>query len=192
MLTASLAPNVALAHHAMDGRTPSTFLEGFASGLAHPVIGPDHLAMTLLVGVYCGIARRGIVPAIAFVGATLLGCGLHVARVDLPLAEAILAVSLLVAGLVAWFVAKRPHGAATAAFGVIGVLHGYAYGESIVGAEASPLGAYLLGFALVQFGLAGLALLLTRAATSSRQVLALRVVGAVNAAIGLIAIASGV
>jgi urease accessory protein len=31
-----------------------------------------------------------------------------------------------------------------------GIFHGYAYGESIVGAEMTPLSAYLLGLALVQ------------------------------------------
>jgi urease accessory protein len=33
---------------------------------------------------------------------------------------------------------------------VSGIFHGYAYGESIVGAEMTPLWAYLLGLALVQ------------------------------------------
>jgi urease accessory protein len=37
-------------------------------------------------------------------------------------------------------------GTATAA----GIFHGYAYGESIIGAEMTPLLAYLAGFALIQ------------------------------------------
>jgi hypothetical protein len=36
-----LAAAPASAHHVMGGRTPSTFLEGLLSGLAHPVIGPE-------------------------------------------------------------------------------------------------------------------------------------------------------
>ena len=28
------------AHHLMGGKTPSTFAEGIASGLGHPIIGP--------------------------------------------------------------------------------------------------------------------------------------------------------
>jgi urease accessory protein len=35
-----------------------------------------------------------------------------------------------------------------------GVFHGYAYGASIVGAESTPLAAYLLGLALVQLVIA--------------------------------------
>ncbi len=35
-----------------------------------------------------------------------------------------------------------------------GAVHGYAYGEAIVGAESTPLLAYLCGFTLVQFAIA--------------------------------------
>jgi urease accessory protein len=35
-----LTAGSASAHHMMGGRTPSTFVEGFLSGLGHPVIGP--------------------------------------------------------------------------------------------------------------------------------------------------------
>ena len=37
----------ASAHHVMGGKIPTTFAEGFLSGLGHPVIGPDHLAFLL-------------------------------------------------------------------------------------------------------------------------------------------------
>src|SRR5438552_688041 len=43
-LLAVLAATPAFAHHVMGGRTPATFMEGLLSGLAHPLIGPDHLA----------------------------------------------------------------------------------------------------------------------------------------------------
>jgi urease accessory protein len=35
-----------------------------------------------------------------------------------------------------------------------GIFHGYAYAESIFGAEPAPLYAYLAGFAIVQFAIA--------------------------------------
>ena len=34
---------------------------------------------------------------------------------------------------------------------IAGLFHGYAYGESIVGAQMTPLVAYLLGFTLIQY-----------------------------------------
>ena len=39
---------------------------------------------------------------------------------------------------------------AAALFAIAGLLHGYALGESIVGAEASPLIAYLAGLLVIQ------------------------------------------
>jgi urease accessory protein len=41
-------------------------------------------------------------------------------------------------------------GLALLLFAVAGLVHGYALGESIVGAEASPLVAYLLGLLIMQ------------------------------------------
>lgn len=41
----------AFAHHAMDGKMPVTFLQGLLSGLGHPIIGFDHLAAVVGVGV---------------------------------------------------------------------------------------------------------------------------------------------
>lgn len=51
-LLLTLAP--ASAHHVMDGQLPSTFAQGLLSGLGHPVIGPDHLAFLIAVGVAVG------------------------------------------------------------------------------------------------------------------------------------------
>ena len=41
-------------------------------------------------------------------------------------------------------------GLALLLFAVAGLVHGYALGESIVGAEASPLVAYLFGLLIIQ------------------------------------------
>ena len=39
-------------------------------------------------------------------------------------------------------------------FVVAGAFHGYAYGESIIGAEKAPLAAYVVGFAMIQYCIA--------------------------------------
>ena len=49
MATWSLAAP-AFAHHPLDGKIPSNLFEGFMSGLGHPVIGLDHLAFVIAVG----------------------------------------------------------------------------------------------------------------------------------------------
>lgn len=147
----------AFAHHAMDGRLPSTLWEGLMSGLAHPVIGLDHLAFILGVGIWSALAGLRWTAPIGFIGGTLAGCALHLASVDLPFGEGLVALSLLVAGA-ALLVVRRPQaGILSTLLAVAGVLHGYAYGESIVGAQAGALGAYLVGFALIQLAIAQLA-----------------------------------
>ena len=47
MAAQASAGGPAFAHHAMDGQMPTSFAQGLLSGLAHPVIGPDHLAFII-------------------------------------------------------------------------------------------------------------------------------------------------
>jgi urease accessory protein len=144
-------PLPALAHHGMDGEPPSTLLQGLLSGLAHPVIGLDHLSLVLLFGAVCGAAKRGWLPGAAFVGLSLVGCLVHVARLRVPGAELLLAGSIVLAALLA--LRNQRSAPWTALVAASGLLHGYAYGESMVGAEQTPLLAYLAGFGIVQLTL---------------------------------------
>jgi urease accessory protein len=66
----------------------------------------------------------------------------------------IVAISVLLAGVL---IALDRHITAStwaAIFSIAGFFHGYAYGESIYGAEATPLAAYLVGLVVVQTALA--------------------------------------
>ena len=47
----------ASAHHLMGGKTPSTFADGILSGIGHPIIGPDHLAFLVALGIAVGVGR---------------------------------------------------------------------------------------------------------------------------------------
>jgi len=150
-----LASSPAFAHHAMGGATPQTFAQGLLSGLAHPVIGLDHLAFliaAMLLACTLKGAARFLVPLV-FVGATLGGTAMHVGAANIPLSETLVAISVIIAGVLA--LTRRNPGAVAlgALFAASGILHGYAYGESIVGAEMTPLLAYLAGFAAIQYGL---------------------------------------
>ena len=78
-LTAILLPAAAFpaaAHHPMGGATPGTLMEGFLSGLGHPVIGVDHLLFIVAVGVacYCFGQRKATVAVFlaGALGGTLL------------------------------------------------------------------------------------------------------------------------
>jgi urease accessory protein len=144
----------ALAHHPMGGQTPETFLQGWLSGLAHPVIGLDHLVFVLGVGLWSAVSGlRWAGPAV-FVAGTLGGCVVHLAGVDLMFGETLIAASLVLAGAAALIVREPSTLLLCGLLAAAGMLHGYAYGESIVGAESGALAAYLFGFACIQLVIA--------------------------------------
>ena len=149
------ASTSAFAHHPMGGMTPQTFSQGLLSGFGHPIIGLDHFAF-LIVAMLLSCALKGasrfLVP-LAFIGATVGGTVLHLGATSIPMSEMLVALSVVVGGVLA--LTRRYPGAfaLSAIFAASGVLHGYAYGESIIGAEAAPLVAYLIGFAAIQYAL---------------------------------------
>jgi urease accessory protein len=128
---------------------------GFAGGLAHPLLGLDHLLAMIAVGLWA--AQQGgralwAVPA-AFVGAMILGGGLAWSGIALPQVETAIALSVLVLGLL---VATRRLWAATAGMAIaagFALFHGYAHGLEMP-LTASPA-LYALGFVLTTLGLHG-------------------------------------
>lgn len=144
----------ALAHHAFGGGTPKNVFEGFLSGLAHPVIGLDHFAFVVAIGLIAASIAGGILMPISFAIATIIGTGIHLAEIDIPLLEIIIAFSVLAFGVMVARQQKLNALTLAAIAAVAGIFHGYAYGEAIVGAEMTPLVAYLAGFALIQMAIA--------------------------------------
>lgn len=190
-LPAFLLVSPASAHHMMDGQMPQTFVQGLLSGLGHPVIGFDHLAFILAVGVAAGLVGRSLVLPAAFVLATIAGVLVHMAAIDLPLAEVVIALSVIIAGGLIVSETELPAGAWAVLFAIAGLFHGYAYGESIIGAEPAPLYAYFIGFAVIQFAVASLAMMLTspKTAATPTPVMA-RLIGAGIIGVGFSAIGS--
>jgi urease accessory protein len=146
----------AQAHHAGDGQTPTTSLQGLLSGLAHPLIEWDHLVFLLGAAALVAAARVPVGRCVQLLGAfavsASIGTAVHASGVNLPWAEAGVAVSLLALALALLRVTLG--GPALLALAVGGGLcHGYAYGETIVGASASPTLAYAVGLLAMQAGL---------------------------------------
>ena len=169
----------ASAHHVMGGKMPTTFAEGFLSGLGHPVIGPDHLAFLLAIGVAVGVGGLSLVLPLLFVVASAIGVTLHVNGVNLPGAEIVVAVSVLFAGFLIARGRALPVSLWAILFAAAGLFHGYAFGESIFGAERSPLHAYLLGLIIVQSVLTVGTALLVRRRAGGVSAIAPRLAGAV-------------
>lgn len=186
-----LAPPLALAHHPMGGQTPETFTQGLLSGFGHPIIGADHFAFLVvaaLLSFTLGGRARLLVP-VAFVGATVAGTLYHLGAADLPLAETVIALSVLLGGVAVLLKGSASALALAALFGIAGVFHGYAYGESIIGAEASPMLSYLVGFSIIQYAIivAGMKILDMIAARSEElHGLAVRLGGFSAAAVGAV------
>jgi urease accessory protein len=154
LLITLLATTPAFAHHAMGGNLPGNFFEGFLSGVAHPLIGPDHFAFVVAAGLMAVIKPRGILIPIAFVLSAMLGATGHLAGFDLPGVGLLISGSILLFGLLLVLKNRLSTLAVTGLSGLAGLLHGYAYGESIFGAETTPLLAYLIGFTVVQLAIA--------------------------------------
>jgi urease accessory protein len=144
----------AAAHHVMDGEVPATLVQGLLSGLAHPVIGFDHLAFLLATGLVAGMARWGALRLLGFVAASLLGVWTGWLGLVLPAAEWLVAASVVAAGAALLARTNLPPLGWAGLLAAAGFAHGQAYAEAMLGAEATPVGAYLLGLALVQAALA--------------------------------------
>ncbi|MFQ4145825.1 HupE/UreJ family protein [Chlorogloeopsis sp. ULAP02] len=176
-----------LAHHALSGKVPSNFFEGFISGLAHPVIGLDHFAFVVAIGLLSiGQQNSFLIPA-AFVLTAMTGTGIHVLNYDLPFPEIIIAFSVVAFGVML-LLSRKPNWLVLAGLGAIaGLFHGYAYGESIVGAQMTPLIAYLAGFSVIQYVVAIGALLIGTAISNKFSgIKMLRFAGLAIAAIGTV------
>src|SRR3954447_9460365 len=132
------------AHHVMGGRMPATFAEGILSGLGHPVIGIDHFAAVVAVGCLAAAHRTGAALAIGFVLAMMAGVAIHLQAVTVPAAEILVALSVIGLGVILLRHRDLPAGGTLALFVLVGLIHGYALGESIYGAERTPLAAYLI------------------------------------------------
>ena len=145
----------ALAHHPMTamGLEPSLFT-GLLSGVAHPLLGPDHLVFLLALGLV-GL-HRPLRWVLGLLTAGLLGSGLGLLLPGLPGADVLVALSLVVTGLV--LIQRLPSALLLPAF----ALHGYVLSGSVIGWESTPIAAYLLGLLLSQSALMLVALTLVR------------------------------
>ena len=185
-LAVTLPAAPALAHHVMGGGMPATLTEGLLSGLGHPVIGLDHFAAVVAVGCLAAAHRAGAALAIGFVIAMMAGVAAHLNGAAIPGAEIFVALTVIALGAVLLTHRAMSAPAALALFVVVGLLHGYVLGESIYGAERTPLAAYLVCLCIIQSAIALAAMFAARAAlTRTNHVHSLRLVGAGIAGIGL-------
>jgi urease accessory protein len=121
---------------------------GFAGGLAHPLLGIDHMLVMVAVGVWAaqsGGAAVWKVP-LAFVVTLLVGAVAGLAGIGLPGIEPMIAASVVVLGLVISARARLAPWLAGLLVAAFALFHGQAHmAELPVGASALT---YIIGFAL--------------------------------------------
>lgn len=187
-LALAALPTAVLAHHPMGGTTPTTFAHGLLSGLGHPVIGIDHFAALVAVGCLAALHRSGTASVLGYVLATFIGVAVHLRGTSIPGDEMLVAASVLLLGaLLVWRQPMRSAAVITL-FVITGLLHGYVLGETVVGAEATPIASYFLGLAIVQSAI-GIGVLMVAGRLLGKESgtpLPWRVAGAAVAAIGVI------
>jgi urease accessory protein len=121
---------------------------GFAGGFMHPLLGPDHIAAMLAVGLwgaFLGAPAIWILPVV-FPLVMALGGVLGILGVPMPAIEWGIAVSAVVLGLMVALAAKPHLAVAAVLVGAFAIFHGHAHGAELpAGADAL---AYSLGFVI--------------------------------------------
>ncbi len=152
-ISAFLPLHEASAHLIPGEKVPHSHLQGFLSGLAHPLTGLDHLAFVIAIGLLSLRLSRGMVIPVFFLLAALAGTGLHLMSVSLPGSEIAVAISVILSGLLLALPIRLPLLGLASMVGLAGIAHGYAYSASIAGAGSQTMVAYLIGLVGMQMAL---------------------------------------
>ena len=170
---------------------PTTFLEGLLSGLTHPALGLDHLAFILVLGVVAALIPAGIPLIAVFIATAAIGTLVHAVNFDFPLSEQLVALSVLVAGLLIALGLGARQLIWLPVAGVAGLLHGYAFGEEILGADGAVIAAYIVGVVIVCSVIAlGVMQIASKVlALSDARSRSLRVAGALISILGIVLLA---
>jgi len=122
--------------------------QGFTSGFMHPLLGWDHVAAMVAVGLWGAVLGQPAVWLLPVVFPLMMAFGgaLGVIGVPLPSVEVGIALSALVLGGMVFFASRPPLWVAATIVGLFAVFHGHAHGTELPEA-ASPL-AFSVGFVL--------------------------------------------
>jgi urease accessory protein len=124
----------------------------FASGIAHPLSGADHILAMVAVGLWGVLAggRAIWVWPMAFVTTMLAGFAAATLGLQMPLVEPAIWSSIIILGLFVALAVKAPVWLGAAIVGFFAFFHGHAHGTQTSVASVIP---YAAGFALATAGL---------------------------------------
>lgn len=122
---------------------------GFVDGFAHPLLGLDHLAAMLLVGIWSVLhSQRVWLAPLTFVGLLTLGALAGQHGLALPQTEPLLAVSVLLLGLMLVRPLKPGNTTTLGLIAAFAFCHGLAHGSELQ-AGSAILSGMLLGSVLL-------------------------------------------
>ena len=129
LIAAPALSTAAMAHSGVENHVHS----GFFAGFIHPLMGLDHLAAMLAVGLWSALSARRAGPELlwgplAFANVLMLGAMLGLQGIALPAVEPMIAASLLVTGLLVVTRTHLPALASTLLVGGFALFHGLAHG----------------------------------------------------------------
>lgn len=179
-LTALLLSSPAHAHIAEEGLTG-----GFISGYVHPLLGWDHVAAMIAVGiwgVFLGNRAVWILP-IVFPFIMVIGGILGMIGVPIPFIVPGIAFSSIIIGLAIAFKWRAPLILASIIVGIFAIFHGYAHGQNLPSAS-NPI-SFALGFVLGSGTLHLIGITFGLVERYSWGLTALRVCGVIIALVGV-------
>lgn len=178
--TLCVLPAAALAH------TGEGIAGGLAGGFLHPLLGADHVAAMVAVGLwgaFLGPPAIYLLPVV-FPLVMALGGVLGIIGMPLPGVEVGIALSAAVLGLMVALAARPPLWIAAVLVGAFAVFHGYAHGAEVP--EETDAVAFFGGFVIATglLHLCGIAFGLLAATPNGR--LAVRTAGGAIALAGIV------
>ena len=135
-------PSLALAH------SESGFGGGFMSGFMHPVLGWDHVAAMVAVGIWGAFLGKPAIWLLPIIFPMVMAIGgvMGVIGIPIPYIEVGIALSSLIIGLLIFLAIPTPLWLASLIVAAFAIFHGHAHGTELP--NAAGLIAYSTGFVL--------------------------------------------
>ena len=186
LLSSLMMAQPAFAHVSEEGLTG-----GFISGYIHPLLGWDHVAAMVAVGIWGAfLGSRAIwVLPIVFPFIMVIGGILGMVGVPVPFIVPGIALSSIIIGLAIAFKWRAPLWIASVIVGLFAIYHGYAHGQNLP-AASNPI-AFALGFVLGSGTLHLIGILFSLIERYNWGVKALQLGGIIIALVGLAVLIAG-
>jgi urease accessory protein len=157
----------------------------FAMGVAHPLLGVDHILVMIAVGLWAVLVggRAVLALPLTFLATMLAGFAAANAGLDIPLVEPVISSSIIALGLLVALAVRAPIWLGALITALFAFFHGHAHSTE---AATASLMSYAAGFTFSTAILHAIGIGLGILAASSMRQVALRAVGGVMSLIGII------